>query len=156
MDQTFLSERGGTFCLSKAGLAEGTNPNTIKTAAPNGAGTDYCIDGVLYHKADTDNIAMNALAQQGVLTKCLYCVQIDSAGAVSLKKGNDVLAADLAAGNAVLHWPLPDAGKCAIGFIKIALASSATFTSGSTDLSAANVTATYYDVFAVPVAPLTS
>lgn len=156
MNETFENERGGTFCLSKAGLAEGATANTIKTAAPNGAGTDYCINGILYHKADTDNIAMNALPTQPVLTTCMYGVQIDSAGAVTLKKGADVLNADLAAGVAKLDWPLPDDGKCLIGAIKIKVVSAATFTSGSTDLSASNVTATYYDLFRPPARGLTS
>ena len=156
MDQTLNRERGGTFCWSKAGLAEGSNANTIKTAAPNGAGTDFSIDGILYHKADTDNIAMTALPVQAAVTKCLYCVQIDADGAVSLKKGTEVLTADLTAGKDVLHWPLPDAGKCALGFIKVETQSTATFTSGTTDLGAANIVDTYYDTFAVPAAPLTS
>ncbi len=156
MNSTFEGERGGTFCLSKAGLAEGTNVATFKTAAPNGAGIDYCIDGLLYHKADGDNIAMNALATQAALTTCLYLVQINSAGNFTLKKGDEVLNADLSAGNAVLHWPLPDASNAAVSYIKIALANAATFTCGTTDLGAADVTDTYYDVFAPPVRPLTS
>lgn len=156
MDQTLGGERGGTLCLSKAGLAEGTNANTIKTAAPNGAGTDYCINGLLYHKADTDNIAMTALAAQAALTTCLYLVQANAAGTISMKKGTEVLNTDLAAGNAVLHWPLPDASNCALGFIKVKCANAATFTSGTTDLSATDVTATYYDVLVPPPAPLTS
>ena len=156
MDQTQDNGRGGTRCFSKAGLAEGTNAATIKTAAPNGAGVDYSIGGLMYHLADTDNIAMNALAQQAALTKCLYCVQVNAAGTVTLKKGTEVLTADLTAGTKGLSWPLPDDGNCAIGYIKIALASTATFTSGTTDLSAANVTATYYDVSLPPPRPLTS
>ncbi len=156
MNLTQDYERGGTRCLSKAGLAEGSNAATIKTAAPNGAGTDFAIDGLLYHKADTDNIAMNALAAQAALTKCLYCVQIDSGGNVSLKKGDEELVADLAAGNKVLHWPLPDDGKCALGYIKIETAAATTFTSGTTDLGAAGITDTYYDTMLTPVDPLTS
>ena len=58
MFETLAGNRSGTLCLSKAGLAEGTNAATIKTAAPNGAGIDYAIEGILYHKADGDNVAM--------------------------------------------------------------------------------------------------
>lgn len=147
--------RGGSFCLSSAGLAEGTNSATIKTAAPNGAGTDFCIDGLAYHKADTDNIAVTAHGAQADLTKCLYLVQIDSSGTVSTKKGTEVLTADLTAGLKVLHWPVPDANKCAIGGYKVAL-SATTYTNGTTDHSAAGVTVTYYNFNTVPTAPLTS
>lgn len=156
MDQTLGRERGGTLCLSKAGLAEGTNSATIKTVAPNGAGTDYAINGILYHKADTDNIAMNALAAQAVLTSCLYAIQIDSSGNVTLKKGTEVLNADLDNGTAVLHWPLPDDDRCVIGYMKIRCNNAATFTSGTTDLGASDVVDTFYDVLVPPVAPLTA
>lgn len=148
--------RGGTLCLSSAGLAEGTNAGTIKTAAPNGAGTDYAIDGILYHKADTDNIAMTALAAQAALTTCLYLIQIDANGNVSMKKGEEELNADLSAGTAVLHWPLPDDGKCAIGYLKVKCENAATFTCGTTDLGASDVVDTFYNVIAPPIAPLTA
>ena len=43
-----LSElvRGGTVCVTKAGLAEGTNTATLKMAAPNGLGVEYAIGGL--------------------------------------------------------------------------------------------------------------
>lgn len=148
--------RGGTFCLSKAGLAEGTNSATIKIAAPNGAGVDFAIDGVLYHKADADNIAMTALAEQADDTSCLYLVQINSSGTVSMKKGTEVTTTDLTTGDSVLEWPTPDSGNCAIGGIKIVM-DGGTFTSGTTDITGGTgVTETFYDFFALPPAPLTS
>lgn len=143
--------KGGTFCLSKAGLAEGTNANTIKTAAPNGAGTDFAIKGVLYHKADTDNIAMTALAIQPALYTCLYLVQIDADGTVSMVKGTQILTANV--GLVPLEYPILTANCCPIGIIRIATATGYTFTSGTDDLSATGITETYEDVFAVPDAP---
>lgn len=152
-----LEQRGATECFSRAGLAEGTGAATIQILAPNGAGIDYAIDGLCYHKADTDNIALTAAAQQAVSTKCLYLVQIDSAGTVSSKKGTEVPTADLTAGKAVLHWPEPDANKCPIGAIKVETDGSTTFTAGTTDLGAAGITDTYYNFAGgMPHAPLTS
>lgn len=156
MHQTFEGERGGDFCLSKAGLAEGTNASTIKILSPDGEGVHYCIGGLMYHKADTDNIAMTALAAQAVLTTCLYLVQINAAGTVSMKKGREVLTAALTAGTDVLDWPTPDASNIAIGYFKIACVNAATFTCGTTDLGASDVTDTYYDVFRTPPRPLTA
>lgn len=146
-----LSERlyGGTFCLSKAGLAEGTNSATFKTAAPNGAGIDYCIDGIAYHKADGDNIAMTALAAQADDTSCLYLIQINAAGTFSIKKGTERATADISNDQYALQWPEPDADNCPVGGFKIVL-DGTTFTSGTTDLGAANVTDTFYDFFAIP------
>lgn len=149
-----LTLAGITCCMSKAGLAEGTNSATIKIAAPNGAGIDYAIQGVLYHKADTDNIAMTALTAQAANTTCMYAVQIDTSGTVSLKKGDEVLTADLGV-NGSAQIPMPDTGQCMIGAIKVATG-AVTFTSGTTDLSAASITATYYDYAAPPSRPQAS
>src|SRR5690349_5952018 len=106
--------RDGTVCLSKGGLKIGDGAKTgIATAAPNGAGIDYAIGGILYHKAESaTNVPLTADTVQAALTKCLYLVQIDSGGTISTKKGTEVLTADLTAGNKVLHWPVPDANKC--------------------------------------------
>ncbi len=138
------SDYGFTGSLSKPTLAEGTNANTIKIT--NAGGYDYAINGVIYTKATTDNIAMTALTTQAVLTACGYLVKLDSAGTVSMKKGTDVSAADYALAGNTVQIPAPDANRCPVGAIKIVLASTATFTSGPTDLSAANVTATFTDL----------
>lgn len=150
------AQAGQTACFSSAGLAEGTNANTIKIAAPNGAGIDFAVDGYAYHKADTDNIAVTAHAVQAVSTKCLYLVQITSAGTVSTKKGTEVLTTDVTNGIA-LHWPDPDDNNCPVGGYKVETDASTTFTNGTTDLGAAGITDTYYNFAGgMPLGPLTS
>lgn len=159
MDNMNNGIRGGTFCMSKAGLAigDGAKTGTNSFAAPNGAGVDYCIDGIMYHKADAATVApFTAATAQGLLTKCLYLVCIDSAGTITTVKGTPQLTADLTAGTKVLQWPVPTAGTCPVGAVKIAVTTSYNFTAGTTALDATGVTATYYDFFAVPTAPLTS
>ena len=151
------NNRGGTFCLSKAGLAIGNTASQIAIAAPNGAGVDYCIKGVLYHKADAATAAITAAAAQAPSTTCLYVVCLNSGGTVSSVKGREVLNTDLAAGNDVLEWPDVDEDVCPIGAVKVALdATAGGFTAGTTNFSAANVTDTYYDLFTIPSAPLTA
>ncbi len=148
---------GVTASFAKAGLAEGTNANTIKINAPNGAGVDFAINGIGYHKADTDNIALTAAAIQPALYTCLYGIDIASDGTVSSVKGTQVLSADLAAGTAVLKIAPPVDGLCRLGLLKIATANAATFTAGSTDLGASDVVDTFYDfVGGGPVRPMTS
>ncbi len=151
-------QRGGAFCMSKAGLAIGDGAKTgIALASVVGTGTDFCIDGILYNKADSaTNVPLTAAAIQPVLTKCIYLVCINSAGTIATVKGDAVLTADLTAGTKVLRWPQLPVDTAPIGAVKITLASTATFTAGTTALDAANVTATYYDLFAVPSKPLTS
>ena len=150
--------RGGTICLSKAGLAiGGTDKATLAIAAPNGAGVDFAINGVLYHKADAaDALALTAAVVQPVLTKCIYLVCLSIAGALTTVKGTAVLTADLTAGTKVLDFPAPTVDTCCIGYIKVALANAATFTAATTNLNATDVTATYVDLLTVPVSPLTS
>jgi hypothetical protein len=154
--------RGGTLCLSKAGLVEGSSANKIQTAAPNGLAIDYCIDGILYYFTDVDDIDMDACVIQPELYSCLYLCTLnadsegDTTAGMTITKGKQVLTADLTSGEVVLEWPqLPD-GECPIGAFRIDTASGYTFTSGSTDLSATGLTETYYDLVAIPDAPMTS
>lgn len=128
----------GGMCFGRAGLAEGTGANTIQIAVA----ITFSIAGQVYAKAITDNIAMTALAVQAVLTKCMYLVLIDSAGAVSLVKGVEVASGAQAF---LPANPLP-LTRTVIGAFRVVLAGAATFTSGTTDLSATNVTATYYNL----------
>jgi hypothetical protein len=147
---------GGTLCLSKAGLKLGDGAKTgVAIAADNGAGIDFVIDGIFYHKADSNtNLPLTAAAAQALLTTCLYLIQVDANLAVTSVKGREVLNAKLADGSDVLEWPKPAAGKCPIGAVKIVCTSTATFTAGTTALDAANVAETYYDLMAVPANPL--
>lgn len=147
--------RGGTICLSKAGLAIGGTTSKGKILAPTHTGVDYAIKGLLYHKADIDDCILFTGLAQADLTTCLYLVCLDAAGAVSVVQGTPVLSAALCAGNSVLHWPEPAADTCPIGAIKLAMSGGA-FTGGTTKLDDASVTDTYYDFCLVPEAPLTS
>ena len=146
-------QAGQTACFTYAGLDEGTDSATIKINASNGAGIDYAIDGIAYHKADTDSIAITAHAVQAAATKCLYLVQIDSDGTVSTKKGTEVLTTALTAGTDVLHWPDPDDNRCPIGGYKITNVGS-TYTNGTTDMGSLD---TFYNFAGgMPLGPLTS
>lgn len=120
-----------------AGLAEGTNANTLKITNAFG----FSLNGLAYYKAATDNIAMTAAAQQAISTYCLYLCSIASNGAVTVTKGTSV-----ATDTAVL--PATPASSVAFGYFKVATNGAATFTSGTDDLSKAGVTATYVDLVA--------
>lgn len=155
--------KGGTFCLSKAGLAEGNSDATdIDIAAPNGAGVDFVINGVLYHKADAQDIVVNAqdedgttVSQQADDTKCIYLVQLNSSGTVSTVKGTEVDVdsdGDPLAGQP-LRCPQPSADNCPIGYIKV-LTDGTAWTIGTDDLDNGSITVTYVDLFAIPPEPI--
>lgn len=157
MDQTLSVSRGFTGTLSKAGLALGDGAKTgVALAAPNGAGLDFAINGIAYHKADAaTNLPLSAGTVQPVLTECLYLIVVDSALAVTSVQGVPELTADLDAGTRVLQYPECPANKCPVGAVKIVLTSTATFTPGTTALDAANVTESYIDFAGgMPVAPI--
>lgn len=150
--------RGGTFCVSSAGLAIGDGAKTGPAiVGKDSLGLTYAIDGILYYKDDASTvIPLTAAAVQAVSTSCLYLIQIDSAGTVSSVKGTEVLTADVTAGSEVLEWPRPAAGKCPIGAVRIDCDSTHTFTAGTTALDATGITETYYNFATVPVNPLTA
>jgi hypothetical protein len=125
--------------MGTSDLAEGTNANTIKTATA----VDFCVNGVIYNKAATDNIAVDAGEEQAVSTFCKYLVSIIADGTVAVTKGNDAATAALA-----LVPALP-ADSAPLGYFQIATDAATTFTAGSTDLGAAGITETFVDLSSV-------
>lgn len=128
-----------TGCLDAAVVAEGTNAATIKTTNA----ISFMIDGVLYAKAATDNIAVTAASVQAVSTKCMYLVSITAAGAVVVTKGTAVGASENA------YLPDLPAGNAPVGAFRIVTDGVTTFTAGTTDIGAAGITETFFDLGAV-------
>lgn len=158
MNITQAVPRGVTACFSRAGLAIGDGAKTGPAiVAPNGAGIDFAIDGIGYHKAEAATVLpLSAGTVVPANSKCLFVIQVDSAGAVTSTQGPIVLTADLTAGKTVLHWPEPSDDKCPIGAVKIETG-AVTFTPGTTALDAASITTTYYNfVGGMPQKPLAS
>ena len=132
----------GYVSLTAAGLAEGTNAATFKTANT----LAYTSNGVFKSKAATDNIAFSsghtALAASQA---CLFGVWIDAAGNVTTSQGPIVAAGD--------PCPVPSApaaNRTLVGLIKVTTDSSTTFTPGTTDLGASGVTDAYSDCMVMP------
>ena len=151
-NRAFIPEFGGTFQFGKPGLAAGTNAGTIQ----NAAATIYSINGVMYAKAITNNIAIGAQPLQAADTTAIYLVAADATGAISVYKGIEQLNSDLAAGNKVLQYPdaVPTT-VCPLGEFKVVTV-GVTFTGGTTALNAAGVTVTFTDLFARRPGPLLS
>jgi len=143
---------GFTGCLRKAGLGIAGTADRVKFTAPNGVGTDFAINGIAYHLADGDNVDTGAAAVQAVDTTCLYLLLLDSGGALSTIKGDEVLNTNLTNGTAV-QWPAPTTNKCPVGGVKVKTV-AVTFTLGTTNFDAAGVTETWYDFAGgMPLAP---
>lgn len=148
--------RGGTLCLSKAGVAIGGTASKVKTAAPNGAGTDFAIKGYLYHLADTDDFWTLSGDTIAVSSSCLILLCVNASGTMSIVQGDAVLTANITSGYTSLKWPQPGEAVCPLGAVRIDTNASVPFVMGTTLLSAAGITDTYYDFFALPELDLTS
>lgn len=148
--------RGGTLCMSKAGLKIGSTATQIAIAAPNGTGVDFAINGTLYYLADTATVAVTASQTVADGDTALLLVCLDSSGTVSTVLGDATSNTDITAGNGVIEWPQPTADTCAIGALKVKNASGADFITGTTAFNATSITTTYIDLLAVPTAPLAS
>lgn len=130
------------YALGAAGLAEGTNANTFKTSNI----VHFAINGRTYVKAATDNLALSAGTALANHEQCVFFVWIDTAGTVTTTQStiypNTTSQSYVARG---IEWPQV-ANKACLGAIRVQCNGSSTFTPASTDLGAANVTDTYYDV----------
>lgn len=127
----------GTRCNAAAGVAEAT---TLAGGFQIANAIDYCIDGVLYAKAAEDDVAFSSgHAEQADGTTRYYLVQIDAAGTLSTVQGEEDG-----------EIPDPSDDNCPVGAIKV-VTDGGTFTPGTTDLSDAAVTDTYYDLAVLPL-----
>lgn len=125
---------GGNHVNTSAGLAIATTKTKVKSVNS----IEYFIDGVRYVKAGTDNLfdltGMNTTGGTKYNGAFLY---LDAAGTAS------IVAATEGATEAAIAWPDPVvADKCCVGKVVVTKSDGA-FTGGTTDLDAANVTATY-------------
>lgn len=122
--------------LDKKGLAEGAGDATLKTTSTG----NVAIGGVLYSIGATDNVAMTAAATQNHSTEvtCNYLVSVDSGGSFTVTKGDGLI------------FPALPANQAPIGYFRIVLDAGGSFISGTTDLSATSVNATFYDLMIVP------
>jgi hypothetical protein len=164
MDNLALGQ-GGNFALANGGLAEGTDAGTIQIAAA----IPFVIDGRFYSKAITDNIAISFTgasvypgASNGSFTGAtggsvrLYGIFLNASGAVSIVPGPVASVTKLAAGEEALQFPPAQKDKACIGALRVQVTAGTTFIPGTTDLSAAGVTDTFYNLASVPANPLRS
>lgn len=124
----------GSVTLSGA-LAIGTDNTTIR----NTATITGVVNGVVFTKAATDNIAMTAGTEQAISTFAKYAVCVNSSGTVATVQGNSAATA------AAALLPACASGYIPVGAVQIATDNATTFTAGTSDLSASGITDTYFN-----------
>jgi hypothetical protein len=145
MSYNIEQSNSGYLSLTAAGLAEGTNANTFKTANT----LTFTNNGVFKSKAATDNLTFSTGTALGNSQACLFAVWITTGGAFTTTQGPIQAAGD--------PCPVPSqvtANTTLVGLIKVTTSSAATFTPGSTDLSATGITGAYFDCMDMPGAAL--
>lgn len=147
---------GQTAAVGKAGLAIGSTPAEISIAAPNGAGLDYVINGICYHKADAASAAITAATTQLADTTCHYTIGLNASGTVSSVKGKEVATADIGVVGGSIQYPRMGEDICPIGATKV-VTDGVTFTAATTAHDAGSVTTTYEDfALGMPNSPTSS
>lgn len=153
LDHASIRHTIANHCYSKPGLAiHGANAeNALTASAIIGS-----IEGVMYTKAAQTEIDLSALAviteadavttisAQATATDRVYLLVMNAAAVLKIIQGTAVATG--------ATCPCPDCpvGYFAWGAIKVANASGSAFTLGTTDLSATDVTDTYFDLAIAP------
>jgi hypothetical protein len=142
----------GNRCFTKAICAIGSTATKIKTTTNT---VQYCIDGQLYEKSATDDLfVFSDVSVQPVSTTCFYALCLNAAGDASVVNGEPVSTAAITAGTSKALFPEVPETVCVVGGVKVETDSTHTFTPGSTALSAAGITDTYYNFSCIPTAGL--
>ena len=128
----YVHRIGDIDVTQMCGLARGTNTATIQTSTQ----VVYNLYNQQYTLAATNNLPMTACAQQAVSTFCYYLVSANVSGGVVVTKGTDN----------TYGLPATPPGAVAMGALRVTTDATHTFTSGTTDLAATGITATFYDI----------
>jgi len=129
----------GTRAFTSGVLALGTTKSKIQTTAA----ISYCIDGIMYTKAATDDLfVFTDVTVQPISTTRYYLLGLTTTGASSVTTGTAT--------------ELPDcpAGVCPVGYVKVVTSAAGTFIPGTTLLDAAQITETYVNLSCAPAAAL--
>jgi hypothetical protein len=130
----------GTRAFTSGAIAIGTTKSKVKTASI----VNYCIDGLMFVKAATDDLfVFTDVTVQAINTTKYYMLCLKTDGSALIVNG--------AVGSTLL--PSCPAGYCPVGYLKI-VTGAATFTPATTLLDAANITTTYVDLSCAPAAAL--
>lgn len=124
----------GSVTLSGA-LAIGADNTTFKTAAT----VTGVVNGVVFTKAATDNVAFSSTDNLAISTYTKILVTVNASGTVATVKGNS------AATSAAALLPAAASGYIPIGAIEIACDATHTFLMGTSDLGGTGITDTYFN-----------
>jgi hypothetical protein len=157
MQDSLFGSRGGNIVFTRAALRQAQIAGHYNQL--NSANTvQFSIDGVFKTLAPVDNQAFSSgHANLAVNQACVFGVYVNSTNTVSTQQSAVVNSASVGVTDVIPLPPLPiDNSSVLIGMVKVQTTNAATFVPGTTNLNAANVTVTYYDVTVPPSKPFNS
>jgi hypothetical protein len=160
MDTNRVGNRGGNIAYSRAALrqAQITGHYNEWQAQNN---VQFSIDGVFGTLAPVDNQGFTAghTAITGC-NVCFFALWVNNTNVVSTTQGAIVDPANLAGTGGlakdVIAFPDVVDNKVLLGLLRVKVGTGATFTPGTTNLNATNITATFFDTTVMPTKPLQS
>ena len=149
MNHADLRHLLGNMTFNSGVLAiDGTNTENVQT----GATIEFTVKGIHYTKAAVAEIDLSTLT--GLPSTALadgytqmFGLELVAGGTISVVYGEQIATADITSGDQVVDWPIASDGLSTVfGAIKVANASGSDWTLGTTDLDAAGITDTYYNI----------
>lgn len=160
MDSNRVGDRGGNITFSKAGLRQAQISGHYNEPEIQN-NVYFTIDGVFGAQAARDNINQIFNGWNTAITGCntaIFAVWVNNTNTIQATRGALVDPAKLTNGTAQLAVAMPDvvANNALVGLIKVKVGTGATFTPGTTNFNATNVTSTFYDCSVMPSAAMLS
>lgn len=160
MDSNRNGDRGGNVTLSKAGLrvaqvAGHYNEFQIQN------NVFFTIDGVYGALAPVDNANQYFGGVNNVITGCnvaIFAIWVNNTNVLAITRGPLVDPAKLTNGDQTKAIAMPDVveNNALVGLIKVKVGTGATFTPGTTNFNATNITTTFHDCSVMPTKALLS
>jgi hypothetical protein len=159
MDSNRVGDRGGNISFSRAAIRTAQitgHYNEFETQN----NVQFTVDGVFGTLANVANQSF-AGAPGGAISACnvaIYAVWVNNTNTLAITRGALADPAKLTNGTQQIAIAMPDvvANNALIGLIKVKVGVGATFTPGTTNFNASNITTTFYDCSVMPSGPLLS
>ena len=158
MQDNIAGARGGCINFSRAGLGAVITGCVAGDFVQNNV-INYTIDGQWNQLAASNNRAFTAGHTALVNNQtCVFAVWVSANNVFSTTQGKIVTSTDALSTGGKTVVPFPDviSNAALIGLIKVKAGVACTFTPGTTNLNATNVTTTYIDCSSMPTVPFLS
>lgn len=146
--------RGGSFCTLNPGVVIAGALADLEVTGD----ITYVINGKYYAYADTDGgILLNDTANEIIDGYSrLYLSYINAAGTITTVFSASKQNTKITSGEEILDWPSLPADVAPICGVLVTNSMGSEFTAGTTSLKTSNIFTDIYNLFAIPIEPITA